>query len=200
MTSIIGLTGGIASGKSTVSSLLAQKGFTVVDADLAARKVVEPGEPAYLKIVETFGQDILNKEGTLDRAALGSIIFHNEERRKELNGIVHPAVRAEMLAEKEKAFEDGKQTVVMDIPLLFESNLTWMVEKTVVVYVDRDTQLSRLMLRNGLTEEEAEARVNSQMSLDEKRNLADAILDNRGTISETGVQLDDLLGRWNLTP
>ncbi|MGD7021448.1 dephospho-CoA kinase [Rossellomorea vietnamensis] len=200
MTSIIGLTGGIASGKSTVSSLLVQKGFTVVDADLAARKVVEPGEPAYLKIVETFGQDILNKEGTLDRAALGSIIFHNEERRKELNGIVHPAVRAEMLAEKEKAFEDGKQTVVMDIPLLFESNLTWMVEKTVVVYVDRDTQLSRLMLRNGLTEEEAEARVNSQMSLDEKRNLADAILDNRGTISETGVQLDDLLGRWNLTP
>ncbi|MGD6967595.1 dephospho-CoA kinase [Rossellomorea vietnamensis] len=200
MTSIIGLTGGIASGKSTVSSLLAQKGFTVVDADLAARKVAEPGEPAYLKIVETFGQDILNKEGTLDRAALGSIIFHNEERRKELNGIVHPAVRAEMLAEKEKAFENGKQTVVMDIPLLFESNLTWMVEKTVVVYVDRDTQLSRLMLRNGLTEEEAEARVNSQMSLDEKRNLADAVLDNRGTIDETGVQLDDLLVRWNLTP
>lgn len=200
MTSIIGLTGGIASGKSTVSSLLAQKGFTVVDADLAARKVVEPGEPAYLKIVETFGQDILNKEGTLDRAALGSIIFHNEERRKELNGIVHPAVRAEMLAEKEKAFENGKQTVVMDIPLLFESNLTWMVEKTVVVYVDRDTQLSRLMLRNGLTEEEAKARVNSQMSLDEKRNLADAVLDNRGTIDETGVQLDDLLVRWTLTP
>ncbi|TYS19713.1 dephospho-CoA kinase [Rossellomorea vietnamensis] len=200
MTSIIGLTGGIASGKSTVSSLLAQKGFTVVDADLAARKVVEPGEPAYLKIVETFGQDILNKEGTLDRAALGNIIFYNEERRKELNGIVHPAVRAEMLAEKEKAFENGKQTVVMDIPLLFESNLTWMVEKTVVVYVDRDTQLSRLMLRNRLTEEEAEARVNSQMSLDEKRNLADAVLDNRGTIDETGVQLDDLLVRWNLTP
>jgi dephospho-CoA kinase len=200
MTSIIGLTGGIASGKSTVSSLLAQKGFTVVDADLAARKVVEPGEPAYLKIVETFGQDILNKEGTLDRAALGSIIFHNEERRKELNGIVHPAVRAEMLAEKEKAFENGKQTVVMDIPLLFESNLTWMVEKTVVVYVDRDTQLSRLMLRNGLTEEEAKARVNSQMSLDEKRKLADAVLDNRGTIDETGVQLDDLLVRWTLTP
>ncbi|WP_113928472.1 dephospho-CoA kinase [Bacillus sp. P14.5] len=200
MQSIIGLTGGIASGKSTVSSLLAQKGFTVVDADLAARKVVEPGEPAYLKIVETFGQDILNKDGTLDRAALGSIIFHNEERRKELNEIVHPAVRAEMLAEKEKAFENGMQTVVMDIPLLFESNLTWMVKKTVVVYVDKETQLSRLMKRNGLTEEEASARVNSQMSLEEKKTLADAVLDNRGTIEETAVQLDGLLARWNLMP
>ncbi|MGM0843986.1 MAG: dephospho-CoA kinase [Bacillota bacterium] len=200
MNSIIGLTGGIASGKSTVSNLLIQKGFTVVDADLAARKVVEPGEPAYLKIVEAFGPEVRNEDGTLNRAALGTIIFNDEALRKELNEIVHPAVRAQMLSEKEDAFENGMQTVIMDIPLLFESGLTWMVDKTVVVYVDSNTQLSRLMIRNSLNEEEALARVNSQMSLEEKKSLADAVLDNRGTIDETSSQLDDLIAAWNLTP
>ncbi|WP_409251595.1 dephospho-CoA kinase [Bacillus sp. SCS-153A] len=200
MKSIIGLTGGIASGKSTVSNLLEQKGFSVVDADEAARKAVEPGEPALQKIIEAFGGGILNPDGTLNRSALGDIIFTDEERRKELNEIVHPAVRAQMLAEKDGAFDAGKQTVIMDIPLLFESNLTWMVDKTIVVYVDRETQLKRLMKRNSLTVEEATARIESQMSLEEKKGLAQAVLDNRGTIEETMKQLDELIVSWNLIP
>ena len=200
MKSIIGLTGGIASGKSTVSKLLIQKGFTVVDADAAARKAVAPGEPAFEKIIDVFGEVILNPDGTLNRSALGDIIFTNEELRKKLNGIVHPAVRAQMLAEKDQAFESGKQTVIMDIPLLFESNLTWMVDKTIVVYVDRETQLKRLMKRNSLTVEEATARIQSQMPLQEKKNLAQAVLDNTGTIENTLEQLDELIVRWNLLP
>jgi dephospho-CoA kinase len=200
MKSIIGLTGGIASGKSTVSSLLMNKGYTIVDADLAARKVVEPGEPAYEKIVEVFGQKVLNDDNTINRGELGAIIFHNEERRLQLNEIVHPAVRAQMLAEKEEAFSQGKKTVVMDIPLLFESELTWMVDKTIVVYVDRETQITRLMQRNSLSEEEALARIQSQMSLEKKKELAQAVLDNRGTIDRTMLQLDELIASWNLEP
>ncbi|WP_456273789.1 dephospho-CoA kinase [Bacillus sp. AK031] len=200
MSSIIGLTGGIASGKSTVSRLLMNKGFTIVDADLAARKVVEPGEPAYEKIIEVFGQKILNDDNTINRGELGAIIFHNQERRLLLNEIVHPAVRSQMLAEKDEAFLQGKKTVVMDIPLLFESNLTWMVEKTIVVYVDRETQINRLMERNSLSEEEALARIQSQMSLEKKKDLAHAVLDNRRTIEQTMLQLDELIASWNLQP
>jgi dephospho-CoA kinase len=200
MKSIIGLTGGIASGKSTVSKLLIQKGFTVVDADEAARKVVEPGEPALGKIIEIFGKSILYPDGTLNRAALGDIIFHDEERRKELNSIVHPAVRAHMLDEKDEAFKSGKKTVIMDIPLLYESNLSWMVDKTIVVYVDRETQLTRLMKRNSLQEAEAIVRIESQMSLEEKKGLAETVLDNRGTIEYTEEQLDELIASWNLEP
>ncbi|RIW29721.1 dephospho-CoA kinase [Bacillus salacetis] len=200
MKAIIGLTGGIASGKSTVSKLLVQKGFSVVDADAAARKVVEPGEPALGRIIEAFGKGILLSDGSLNRAALGDIIFNDEKRRKELNGIVHPAVRAQMLSEKDMAFNNGKNTVIMDIPLLYESDLSWMVDRTIVVYVDRETQLTRLMERNSLAKAEALARIESQMPLEKKKELAEAVLDNRGTIESTLAQLDDLIVHWNLVP
>jgi dephospho-CoA kinase len=201
MATILGLTGGIASGKSTVSEMLSKKGYTVIDADLAARKVVEVGQPAYLAIVEEFGRSILHKEDdTINRAKLGDIVFHNEEMRKKLNGIVHPAVRGLMLSEKDQAIESGKNTIIMDIPLLYESDLTWMVDRTIVVYVDEETQLSRLMKRNQFTEQEASSRIASQFPLEDKIGLADAVINNNGTIEQTEEQLEKIFNEWDLRP
>lgn len=200
MTVIIGLTGGIASGKSTVSLMLKQHGFAIVDADTAARVVVEPGQEALLQIAECFGAEILNGDGTLNRASLGDIIFHDEEQRRKLNNIVHPAVRRYMRNEQEKAMEAGKKTIFLDIPLLFESNLTGMVEKTIVVYTTQETQLKRLMARNDFDEAGAKARIASQIDLDEKAARADAVIDNNGTLKDTEKQLEQLIADWNLVP
>ncbi|WP_100402133.1 dephospho-CoA kinase [Bacillus sp. FJAT-42315] len=200
MVNIIGLTGGIASGKSTVSQILEGKGFTIVDADVAARAVVEPGQPALTQIIETFGEGILQEDGSLDRLKLGKRIFNNEAERKKLNGIVHPAVRQFMLAEKEAAIEAGKKTIIMDIPLLFESQLTWMVEKVIVVYVNEDTQLHRLMARNDFDEATAKSRISSQLSLDDKAAQADVVINNNGTLEETKEQLEQILIDWHLQP
>ncbi|MGG4042213.1 dephospho-CoA kinase [Bacillus smithii] len=200
MAAIIGLTGGIASGKSTVSSLLKEKGFTVIDADVAARIVVQPGEDAYKKIVETFGKDILLENGEINRPKLGDLVFRDEQKRLQLNSIVHPAVRKQMLLEKEQAIRNGKQTIFFDIPLLFESGLTWMVDKTIVVYVDENIQLQRLMKRNGLDKEAAEIRISAQMPLEEKASKADAVINNNGTIAETKQQLEHIIEIWGLRP
>ncbi|VXB90651.1 dephosphocoenzyme A kinase [Bacillus sp. 349Y] len=197
---IIGLTGGIASGKSTVSAFLQDKGYTIIDADLAARMVVEVGQPAYLAIVEAFGKGILQENGQIDRAGLGAIIFNDQSKRNLLNGIVHPAVRSMMLSHKDEAIENGKQTVIMDIPLLFESDLTWMVDRTIVVTVEEDVQLSRLMKRNELTEEEAASRISSQLPLREKAEKADAVIDNNGSVEDTLKQVEELLAEWGLKP
>ena len=193
MKKIIGLTGGIASGKSTVSNWLISQGYPVVDADIAARKVVEPGMPALREITEAFGADILLEDGTLNRKKLGSLIFSDEEKRQMLNAIVHPAVREWMRRETERAFDEGASIVIMDIPLLFESKLTHMVEETVLVYVSKETQLKRLMERDGYNEADALARIHAQMPIDEKRKLADYIIDNNGTISETIKQISDFM-------
>ena len=126
MSLVIGLTGGIASGKSTVSEMLKEKGITVIDADLESRLAVEPGEEAYNKIVEYFGQEILLEDGSINRAKLGEIIFNNEEQRLALNQIVHPAVRKRMERKKLDAIERNEALIVLDIPLFFESQLTRM--------------------------------------------------------------------------
>lgn len=196
MGQIIGITGGIASGKSTVSLYLQELGFTIVDADLASRAVVEPGEEAYHQVVEAFGEDILLTDGNIDRVKLGSIIFNDQEKRLLLNGIVHPAVRNWMRVKTEAALASGEETVFMDIPLLFESKLTFMVDKTLLIYVDEQVQLERLMNRNGLSETEALARINSQMPLADKKALADAVLDNNGDINETKRQVKAILSEW----
>ncbi|MEK4028511.1 MULTISPECIES: dephospho-CoA kinase [Bacillaceae] len=200
MAAIIGLTGGIASGKSTVSRLLQELGYTVVDADVAARAVVEPGRPALLQIVETFGEGILLPDGSLDRSRLGELIFNDKEQREKLNSIVHPAVRQFMIAEKDAAVAAGKQTIIMDIPLLFESELTWMVEKVIVVYTSEATQLDRLMARNHLDEAAAKARIASQLPLADKVERADAVIDNNGSIMQTKEQLLEIIKEWQLTP
>ncbi|AZV63255.1 dephospho-CoA kinase [Peribacillus frigoritolerans] len=196
MGQIIGITGGIASGKSTVSLYLQELGFTIVDADLASRAVVEPGEEAYHQVVEAFGEDILLTDGNIDRVKLGSIIFNDQEKRLLLNGIVHPAVRNWMRVKTEAALSSGEETVFMDIPLLFESKLTFMVDKTLLIYVDEQVQLERLMNRNGLSETEALARINSQMPLADKKALADAVIDNNGDINETKRQVKAILSEW----
>jgi dephospho-CoA kinase len=198
MSLVIGLTGGIASGKSTVSNMLKEMNITVVDADLEARLAVEKGEPAYQKIISGFGADILLDNGEIDRQKLGSIIFHDSEKRQLLNSIVHPEVRVRMNNKIESAIQGGEQVVVLDIPLLFESKLTRMVQKTILVYVDREVQLKRLMERNSLSLEEAEARIKSQMPLSEKVALADEVIDNNGSLNETNKQLREILMGWGI--
>lgn len=196
MAIVLGLTGGIASGKSTVSDMLRELGYTVIDADVEARLAVKKGEPAYEKIINTFGEEILLEDGEIDRQRLGSIIFHDKEKRQALNNIVHPAVRRNMTSKKEEAISKGAEVVVLDIPLLFESKLTYMVEKTLLVYVDDEVQLQRLMKRNDLVESEALARIQSQMPLSEKIALADAVIDNNGDLNHTRKQLLTILDEW----
>lgn len=199
MSLVIGLTGGIASGKSTVSNMLKEMNITVIDADVEARLAVKKGEPAYQQIIKEFGNEILLPDGDIDRQRLGSIIFHNVEKRQLLNGIVHPEVRKRMNNQVEAAKERGEQVIVLDIPLLFESKLTHMVEKTILVYVDKEIQLARLMERNTLSLGDAEARVQSQMPLSEKRALADVVINNNGTIAETQKQVIEVLRGWGIT-
>lgn len=186
----IGLTGGIASGKSTVSAQLAELGAAVVDADRIAREIVEPGSPILADIATRFGQALLLPDGSLDRKALGAIVFADEGKRKELESIMHPAIRAIMkqrMTELER--DQPTRLVVVDVPLLFESGLAPMFERTLLVYVPPATQLQRLMARDGSTEEEAASRLQSQMPIDRKRELADIIIDNSGSLERTKEQI-----------
>jgi dephospho-CoA kinase len=196
---IIGLTGSIASGKSTVSHMLGEKGYPIVDADKIARQVVEPGTPVIKEIAEHFGDEILNEDGSLNREKLGERIFKNEEERKKLNSIIHPAIRNEMIHQKEQWISKGAGTVILDIPLLIESKLQSFVEKIIVVSVTPEIQKQRLIARNELNEQEAADRINSQLPMVEKEAGADAVIDNNGTIEETKMQVETLLDKWNLT-
>lgn len=198
MAFIIGLTGGIASGKSTVSKMFQKRGIPVVDADQIAREVVETGKEAYEKIVGAFGREILNEDGSINRAKLGSIVFQHKTKRELLNSIVHPAVRKEMKKKQEQFVLQGAKAVVLDIPLLFESDLTHLVDKIIVVYVNENTQLQRLMKRNHLSKEEALARINAQMPLKEKIKMADEVIDNEGDFNDTERQLEEILQKWGI--
>lgn len=194
----IGLTGGIASGKSTVAAMFRDLHIPVIDADEIAHRVTAIDGEAYQSIVETFGSDILDSNGAIDRRKLGAIVFHDEQKRKQLNAIVHPLVRKHMLQQKEQYARKGEKAVVLDIPLLFESKLEHLVDRILVVYVDEQTQLRRLCERNGFSVEEARARMKAQMPLGEKRKKADAVIDNNGTIEETKRQLHACLMRWGI--
>jgi dephospho-CoA kinase len=198
MSLVIGLTGGIASGKSTVSNMLKEMSITVIDADVEARLAVMNGEPAYKEIIAEFGKNILLENGEIDRQKLGSIIFHQADKRQRLNEIVHPEVRKRMLEQVEKAKKNKEDVIVLDIPLLFESNLTYMVEKTILVYVNSDIQIQRLMERNNLSPADAQARINSQMPLSEKMELADAVINNNGSLADTKQQLLKILANWGI--
>ncbi|TRM12922.1 dephospho-CoA kinase [Lentibacillus cibarius] len=198
MTLIIGLTGSIASGKSTVSLMFDDYQIPVIDADKISREVVMPGETAYEQIVEMFGESILRDDKTIDRKKLGDIVFADEKKRKQLNSVVHPAVREKMLKKRDAKTASGEKCVVLDIPLLFESKLTHLVDKTVVVYVDEEVQLERLMNRDGYSKKEAYQRIHAQMPVKEKAALADAVINNNGTKQASYQQLESLLRAWEV--
>ncbi|MEG6590978.1 dephospho-CoA kinase [Paenibacillus barengoltzii] len=188
----IGLTGGIATGKSTVSRLLAERGAAIIDADVIAREIMEPGHPVLAAVSERFGPGVLNADGTLNRKKLGEIVFSNPEERKALEALTHPAIRAEMKQRMEELeAADPHRLVVADIPLLYESGLDPLYERIMVVYVPREVQLTRLMLRDGLSKEAAEQRINAQMDIEIKKERADILIDNSGGLEETKRQIDD---------
>lgn len=193
---IIGLTGSIASGKSTVSNMLKEMNYPIIDADLVARVVVEKGTETLQAIINVFGEDILTSDGDLNRPKLGEIIFSSPAKRKQLNDIMHPAIRAEMMRQKEELLEAGYPTIIMDIPLLFESRLQSYVDKIIVVTVSEETQLNRLMARNNYSMEEAKARIQSQLPLSIKEKGADAVIYNNGTLESTQEQLEKILKSW----
>lgn len=196
---IIGLTGGIATGKSTASLILSEEGIPVIDADIISREVVMPGEVAYDKIVAFFGNEILLANKTINRVRLGEIIFNDSEKRLKLNEIVHPAVRSEMKKQAKLHLNAGHSLVIMDIPLLFESKLTHMVDETWLIYTHPDIQLKRLMERDGYTEEQALSRINSQMPIDEKKELADVVIENNDTKAQLKQKLLSLLQKVTKT-
>ncbi|MCY7497076.1 MULTISPECIES: dephospho-CoA kinase [Bacillus] len=199
MTLVIGLTGGIASGKSTVSQMIKEKGIRVVDADIIAKEAVSKGAPALHQIVQTFGEEVLLPNGELNRQQLGAIIFSDEEKRKQLNAIVHPEVRKEMLKQRDEGVSNNETFVVLDIPLLFESKLEGLVDRIIVVYTTPELQLSRLMNRNDLSEEEALNRIHSQQPLEEKCQKADRVIENTKDLAFIRKQLENILNEWEHT-
>ncbi|RNB70044.1 dephospho-CoA kinase [Brevibacillus panacihumi] len=193
MEMILGLTGGIATGKSTVTGMLRERGIPVIDADQIARDVVEPGKPAYEAIVAHFGREILLADGQIDRKKLGEIVFSDESERQKLNAIVHPEVRRVMREEAEAAEKNGASIVFMDIPLLFESKLQHMVDKIVVVYAPAHMQLARMMERDEMQEEQAQKRLRAQLPIDQKKAEADFLIDNSRSREEAERQVEEML-------
>ncbi|WRN72691.1 dephospho-CoA kinase [Staphylococcus aureus] len=192
MPKVIGLTGGIASGKSTVSELLSVFGFKVVDADKAAREAVKKGSKGLAQVPEVFGDEAIDENGEMNRRYMGDLVFNHPEKRLELNAIIHPIVRDIMEEEKQEYLKQG-YNVIMDIPLLFENELENTVDEVWVVYTSESIQMDRLMQRNNLSLEDAKARVYSQISIDKKSRMADHVIDNLGDKLELKQNLERLL-------
>lgn len=187
----IGLTGGIATGKSTVATYLQTNGIPVIDADLIAREVMEPDGLAYQDVKAAFPEAF--EEGILIRAKLGEIIFHDSEKRNLLNELMHPKIRQQMLARADELEQQEESLVVFDIPLLLEGDWKQLVDQVVVVYCNASLQLDRLMKRNQMSREEAQSRVQSQLDIEQKRLLADYVLVNEGTVEALYRQIDQWL-------
>lgn len=195
MTFVLGLTGGIASGKTTVSNHFKKLQIPVIDADIVARKVMEPGQAALQKVVAAFGQDVLKADGTLNRKKLGEIVFGNPKKLEQLNNIVQKEIYSHILSEKEKFIRKGVPLLVLDIPLLFEAGYEDDVDEVMVVYTTHENQLERLMKRNQLSEAEAQARIQSQLPLHVKKEKADSVIDNNGAVEKTLEQVDAWLSK-----
>ncbi|MEW9081456.1 dephospho-CoA kinase [Caldanaerobacter subterraneus] len=193
---VVGLTGGIGSGKSTVSEILAKLGAKIIDADLVSREIMEKGKEAYNEIVDCFGKEILDKEGNIDRKKLGSIVFSDKEKLKRLNEITHPKIidKIKKMIEEEK---DKDKVIVIDAALLIETGLYKLVDEVWLVVVDIDTQIKRVMERDGFSCEEALKRIKSQMPLEEKIKYADFIINNSKDLRKTEEQVRLLWQRFD---
>jgi dephospho-CoA kinase len=202
MTCILGLSGGIGSGKTTVTRILEELGATTIDADAIVHEQQAAGQPMLKEIAAAFGDEVIARDGTLDREALGAIVFRDQKARTRLGSIVHPPVIAEMMQRAKKAVEAEAPLVVLDIPLLFEgrvngrgSGALMNFDETLCVWVSRAVQIERTMARDGCTLEEAERRIAAQLPIDEKREMADHVIDNSGTLEETRAQVAALVVR-----
>ena len=186
---LIGLTGGAGTGKSTVAEMFRELGAVVVDADEAAHAVYAPGTQGFDAVVAAFG-DAYVRDGAIDRARLGDLVFHDEAARRRLNAIVHPLVRDWMAERTAEALERGDEVVIHDVPLLFENGLDSMYADVVLVYAPERVQIRRLVDGRRITEDRARAMVASQMPIDEKRGRAQHVVDNSGTREETRRQVE----------
>ncbi len=192
---LIGLTGGIASGKSTVARLLAEHGAVVVDADVIAREVVAPGTPGHRAILERFGRDILAPDGAIDRPALARLAFADAAALADLNAITHPDVMR-VIAEQVAAYRDTDLVVVVEVPLLVETGLAGAFDEVVVVEASPETQLARLACDRAMTAEQASERIAAQATADQRRAVAATILHNDGSLGELERAVDELWNRF----
>lgn len=189
----IGLTGGIASGKSTVSKILRQRGLPVVDADELARDAIIHGSEGYKNVVKAFGMDVLNKDGTLNRESLAEIVFTDKSQLEKLENIIHPIVREKTKKLKQSLKSQGYKLAFYDVPLLFEKNMESMFDKIVVVYSRMDQQIERLKSRNNMTKEQAVNRILNQVSMDDKIKKCDFVVDNTSDHENLENQITKLL-------
>jgi dephospho-CoA kinase len=196
---LVGLTGGIASGKSTVAAILHRLGAAIINADELSREVVQPQQDAWKEIIKSFGPDILQEDKTLDRRKLRKIVFDNPEARRKLEVIIHPRVRA--LAERRisELAAAGSSVIVYEVPLLFEAQIHLWLRPVILVACDIETQKKRLLERDHLTELEAQQHLDAQMSLEEKRKLADYVIENNGTPEELEQQVRAVLQKIQAT-
>jgi len=192
---IIGLTGGIASGKSTVSAMLKKKGYPVLDADKIAWQLAEPHQPLWQEYRNRYGDKVLHEDKTLNRQAVADIVFANPQERQWMDGMAHPIIKAEIKRQLAELKNNGCKVVFLDVPLLYESGWDAMADITWVVYVSQKKQVQRLYRRNGFSEEEAERRISVQMSMEEKRARAQVVIDNNGNIGQLRQQVRALLAK-----
>jgi dephospho-CoA kinase len=191
---LVGLTGGIGAGKSTVARLLAERGAVVIDADSIVRELQLPGTDVFHAIVERFGDHIVAADGSLDRERLADIVFRDEDARSALNAIVHPAVYS-VMAERIAAQKDGDRVVVLDIPLLAEAGGGGGLDLIVVVTADEEARVARVMAERGLAPEDVRARMAAQASSDQREALADVVITNNGSVDDLRAQVDELWER-----
>jgi dephospho-CoA kinase len=189
---IVGLTGGIACGKTTVAGMLEELGAPVIDADDLAREVVQPGEPALDDIVETFGEKMLNDDGELDRDALGDRVFNDEEARQRLESITHPRIAQRMQKRATELRESGDDWVVYDAALIVENDLHHGLDSLIVVTASEQTQIDRLMERDDFSGQQARDRIDAQMPIDQKADVADYVIDNDGSLDDTHRQVEEV--------